>query len=136
MSLPLALTLTGLALEGTLVVAYEGGSRRVHVSLLEPPPSDDDDGAQGDSPTKPRGPGLLGAAGSRAHAASTTAGASRVLRAAHVESEVGQADRHVLRNVGKVEKFVVDVARRTLDNELVFPYDFLFSLSLSFLGAL
>ncbi|KPV73860.1 uncharacterized protein RHOBADRAFT_16252 [Rhodotorula graminis WP1] len=100
MSLPLSLTLTGLALEGTLVVAFEGGRRRVHLSLLEPDPF-----------------------------SSTTPGA-RVLRAAHVESEVGQADKHVLRNVGKVEKFVVDVARKTLENELVFPCVLSLSLSL------
>ncbi|GAA5928406.1 hypothetical protein JCM3775_000602 [Rhodotorula graminis] len=124
MSLPLSLTLTGLALEGTLVVAFEGGRRRVHLSLLEPDPfsSSTDDpttttttSLPGDSPTKPFAR-LHGAGSSR----STTPGA-RVLRAAHVESEVGQADKHVLRNVGKVEKFVVDVARKTLENELVFP---------------
>ncbi|GAA5827735.1 hypothetical protein JCM3770_000541 [Rhodotorula araucariae] len=96
MSLPLALTLTGLALDATLVVAFEGGRRRVHLSLLDP--ADPGNGAAG----------------------RTTPGA-RVLRAAHVESEVGQADKHVLRNVGKVEKFVLDVARQTLENELVFP---------------
>ncbi|GAA5989012.1 hypothetical protein JCM11641_001114 [Rhodosporidiobolus odoratus] len=102
MSLPLSLTLTSLAFEGTLVVAYEGGRRRVHLSLLDPGP------AEGGGETKlPPGvketPGL------------------RLLRSAVVESEVGNADRHVLRNVGKVEKFVLEVARKTIENELVFP---------------
>ncbi|GAA5843262.1 hypothetical protein JCM9279_002041 [Rhodotorula babjevae] len=121
MSLPLSLTLTGLALEGTLVVAFEGGRRRVHLSLLEPDPASlaDDPPNPGDSPTKPfaRLPG----SGSGPGAGSRSTPGARVLRAAHVESEVGQADKHVLRNVGKVEKFVVDVARKTLENELVFP---------------
>ncbi|BGP50886.1 Mitochondrial distribution and morphology protein 12 [Rhodotorula kratochvilovae] len=112
MSLPLSLTLTGLALEGTLVVAFEGGRRRVHLSLLDP---GDPVPGPGESPGKPRAAG--GAAGT---GGKTTPGA-RVLRAAHVESEVGQADKHVLRNVGKVEKFVLEVARKTLENELVFP---------------
>lgn len=52
-----------------------------------------------------------------------TAGA-RLLQDAIVETEVGQADRHVLRNVGKVEKFVVDLVRSTLQSELVFPFFF------------
>ena len=125
MSLPLSLTLTGLALEGTLVVAFEGGRRRVHLSLLEPDPAslppDDPHPLPGDSPTKPfaRLPGSASSSSAGPGARSTPG--ARVLRAAHVESEVGQADKHVLRNVGKVEKFVVDVARKTLENELVFP---------------
>ncbi|GAA6025900.1 hypothetical protein JCM10207_009310 [Rhodosporidiobolus poonsookiae] len=101
MALPLQLNLTALAFEGTLVVAFEGGRRRVHLSLLDPGPSGAGDGA---------GVG----------AAKQTAGA-RLLKSATVESEVGQADKHVLKNVGKVEKFVLEVARRTLENEMVFP---------------
>ncbi|GAA5874096.1 hypothetical protein JCM8547_004825 [Rhodosporidiobolus lusitaniae] len=100
MSLPLTLTLTSLAFEGTLVVAYEGGRRRVHLSLLDP-------GAEG---------GVAGGGGK----GKETPG-MRLLRSAVVESEVGQADKHVLKNVGKVEKFVLEVARKTLENELVFP---------------
>ncbi|GAA5860909.1 hypothetical protein JCM1840_002003 [Sporobolomyces johnsonii] len=98
MSLPLSLTLTSLALEATLVVAFEGGKRRLHLSLLDP------------GPVAGQGVGL----------GKQTAG-SRILKHAVVESEVGQGDKHVLKNVGKVEKFVVDVARRTLENEIVFP---------------
>ncbi|GAA6002982.1 ERMES complex subunit MDM12 [Rhodotorula paludigena] len=114
MRLPLALTLTGLALEGTLVVAFEGGSRRVHLSLLC---DDDEPTSSGADAAVTRAPGASRptAVGKR------ESPGARLLRAAHVESEVGQADKHVLRNVGKVEKFVLDVARRTLENELVFP---------------
>lgn len=46
---------------------------------------------------------------------------SRLLTNAVVESEVGQADKHVLKNVGKVEKFILDVVRGALESELVFP---------------
>ncbi|KAM0754801.1 hypothetical protein T439DRAFT_377227 [Meredithblackwellia eburnea MCA 4105] len=46
---------------------------------------------------------------------------SCLLTGAVVESEVGQAEKHVLKNVGKVEKFVLDVARSSLESELVFP---------------
>ncbi|GAA5934082.1 ERMES complex subunit MDM12 [Sporobolomyces koalae] len=98
MSLPVAVTLTSLALETTLVVAFEGGNRRVHLSLLDPNPS-----IVSTRKDVNQGPG------------------SRILKSAVIESEVGQHDKHVLKNVGKVEKFVLEVARRTLDNEIVFP---------------
>jgi distribution and morphology protein 12 len=88
MALPLALSVTGLAFAGTVVIAYEGEKRRVHVSVL--------DEAGGDGRRGPRA-------------------GERLLSALVIESEVGEADRHVLRNVGKVEKFVLEVARRTLE---------------------
>lgn len=96
MSLPLKLSVTSLAFTGTMLVAFEGDRRRVHLSIVDPT----------------HGAGGLGGA---------TPGA-RLLTGAVVESEVGQADKHVLKNVGKVEKFVLDVARSTLESELVFPY--------------
>jgi distribution and morphology protein 12 len=106
MSLPLNLTLTGLAFDGTLVVAYEGGRRRVHLSILDPGAGGEGVGLGGGKET----PGM------------------RVLKSAVVESEVGQGDKHVLKNVGKVEKFVLEVARKTIESELIFPCVFLFSL--------
>lgn len=107
MSLPLSLTLTGLAFDGTLVVAYEGGRRRVHLSILDPGPTEGGGGGGGGKET----PGM------------------RVLRSVVVESEVGQADKHVLKNVGKVEKFVLEVARKTIESELIFPCVLTFSFS-------
>ncbi|GAA5868921.1 hypothetical protein JCM16303_000308 [Sporobolomyces ruberrimus] len=97
MALPLSLTITSIALEATLVVAFEGGNRSIHLSLLDP---------------NPGGGGM----GTRKESAG-----NRILKSAVVESEVGQADKHVLKNVGKVEKFVLEVARKTLENEIVFP---------------
>jgi len=40
-----------------------------------------------------------------------------------VESEIGQKDggRQVLKNVGKVEKFVLDKVREIFEDEFVFP---------------
>lgn len=46
---------------------------------------------------------------------------ARILPQLHIESEIGHADAHVLRNVGKVERFIVEVLRRTIVEELVFP---------------
>lgn len=100
MSLPLSLTVTSLAFEGVLVIAFEGDRQRVHLSFLDP------------------GPTVGGVA---------SAGA-RLLKSATVESEVGDGEAgaggkngHVLKNVGKVEKFVLEVVRSTLQSEVVFP---------------
>ncbi|KAK4048960.1 Mitochondrial distribution and morphology protein 12 [Microbotryomycetes sp. JL221] len=95
MSLPLKLSVTSVALSGTMLLAFEGDRNRMHVSMLDPL-----NRVQG-----------LGAANP----------GTRLLSGARVESEVGQTDKHVLLNVGKVEKFVLDVIRRTLESELVFP---------------
>jgi distribution and morphology protein 12 len=45
----------------------------------------------------------------------------RLLPDLKIESEIGHADAHVLRNVGKVERFIADAVRKTLVDELVFP---------------
>lgn len=45
----------------------------------------------------------------------------RLLPALQIESEIGHADVHVLRNVGKVEKFILDLVRKTMVDELVYP---------------
>ncbi|KAL8286403.1 hypothetical protein RQP46_004420 [Phenoliferia psychrophenolica] len=108
MALPLKLLVTSLAFTGTFIVAFEGDRRRVHISILDPR---DEEGADADASF------FNYTGGTRVP---RTAGAS-LLSGAVVESEVGQAEKHVLKNVGKVEKFVLDVARGALENELVFP---------------
>lgn len=45
----------------------------------------------------------------------------RILPELHIESEIGHSDAHVLRNVGKIERFIADAVRKTLVDELVFP---------------
>lgn len=86
MSLPLNLRITGLAFEGMLVVAYEGDKKRLHVSIL-----DESD------PNRTK----------------IVKGAN-LLKHAFVESEVGQADKLVLKDVAKVEQFVLEMARKAL----------------------
>lgn len=45
----------------------------------------------------------------------------RILPNIQIESEIGHSDVHVLRNVGKVEKFIADVLRKALVDELLWP---------------
>ncbi|ORX34343.1 hypothetical protein BD324DRAFT_635454 [Kockovaella imperatae] len=92
MSLPLRLTVTGLELNADIVLAYSSDRNRVYVTLV------DEDEAAINLP--------LG---------------ERLLPSLSIESEIGHTDAHVLRNVGKVEKFIADVIRKTLVEELAFP---------------
>jgi distribution and morphology protein 12 len=92
MSLPLKLSITGLQLAADIVIAFDGEKNRVHLTIL-----DDDDGTSG----VPVG--------------------QRLLPEMRIDSEIGHSDAHVLRNVGKIERFIADVVRKTLVDELVFP---------------
>ncbi|CAG8564064.1 3244_t:CDS:2, partial [Paraglomus occultum] len=44
-----------------------------------------------------------------------------LLKDVHIESEVGNKEKQVLKNVGKVERFIVDQLRNVIDEEFVFP---------------
>ncbi|EAU88701.2 mitochondrial inheritance component mdm12 [Coprinopsis cinerea okayama7 len=130
MSLPIKLSVTGLVFNGELAVAYEGQRRRVHVCILDdldpygpagdrpkrevdpdtlndtaitPPDLDEDSPPNSGRPQKPLPIG------------------QRLLPSIFIESEIGQADKHVLKNVTRVERFIQDVIRKTVEEELVFP---------------
>ena len=45
----------------------------------------------------------------------------RLLFNIYIEGEIGQADKHVLKNVTRVERFIQDVTRESIVEELVFP---------------
>ncbi|KAI0345098.1 hypothetical protein BDW22DRAFT_1353966 [Trametopsis cervina] len=126
MSLPIKLSVTGLVFDGEVAIAYEGDRKRVHLCVLDDldpygpltgerhkrdtPPSavtpaehDDDAVHQTSRPGKPLPVG------------------QRLLPSIFIESEIGQADKHVLKNVTRVERFIQDVIRKTVEEELVFP---------------
>lgn len=98
MSLPLTLSVTGFVMRAGLIVALEGEHQRAHVCLVE---EEDDDAAVGER--KVRSPGM------------------NILPQVTFESEVGEHEKHVLKNVGKVEKFIAEVMRKGLEDELVYP---------------
>ncbi|WVO14880.1 hypothetical protein L204_102519 [Cryptococcus depauperatus] len=102
MALPLRLCITGFQLEAGVIIAYNGDKNRLHLTLVDDPLTP--------SPSPEMGIG------------------ERILSNLQIESEIGHADAHVLRNVGKVEKFVGDVVRKTLVDELVFPNFFTVAL--------
>lgn len=84
MSLPLTMSVTGIIFEGTLVVAYEGDRKRLHVCLLD-------------------------------DAKHEAAKGHRLLRDVCVQSEMGHADKLVLKDLEKVEDFVLEAARKALE---------------------
>lgn len=127
MSLPIKLSVTGLVFTGELAVAYEGQRRRVHLCILDdldpygpagdrakrdsvghtpPPELIDDESPLSSVPSRPSKPLPVG---------------QRLLPSIFIESEIGQADKHVLKNVTRIERFIQDVIRKTLEEELVFP---------------
>ncbi|KAG1728609.1 uncharacterized protein EDB91DRAFT_1060448 [Suillus paluster] len=118
MSLPIKLSVTGLVFTGEVAVAYEGSRGRVHLCVLDEldpygptckrprsqsstPPDIDEDSGKRDGKPLPVG--------------------QRLLPSILIESEIGQADKHVLKNVTRVERFIQDVIRNTVEEELVFP---------------
>ncbi|ORE15972.1 hypothetical protein BCV71DRAFT_184326 [Rhizopus microsporus] len=93
MSLPIQLCVRSIEFEATAVVAYIQSMKRVCVSMLE----------------------------EEEHSGRGKDGIESLLRDVHIESVVGDEQKQVLKNVGKIEKFIVDQLRKMLDDELVFP---------------
>jgi distribution and morphology protein 12 len=117
MSLPIRLSVTGLVFNGELAVAYEGG-QRIHLCVLDDldpygPSARRGSGSQGSTPSDPDA--------DDAHGTKPLPVGHRLLPDIFIESELGQADKHVLKNVTRVEKFIQDVIRKTIEEELVFP---------------
>ncbi|KAF8969588.1 hypothetical protein BDZ97DRAFT_1653479 [Flammula alnicola] len=125
MSLPIKLSVTGLVFNGEVAIAYEGERKRVHLCILDDldpygpagdrpkrdsasltPPELDDESPPTGVPSRPSKPLPVG---------------QRLLPSIYIESEIGQADKHVLKNVTRVERFIQDVIRKTVEEELVFP---------------
>lgn len=126
MSLPIKLSVTGLLFNGEVVVAYEGERKRVHLTILDDldPYGPVSDRPKRDS-TSPDGdedhPTPQAQHSGYGRQAKPLPIGQRLLPSVYIESEIGQNDKHVLKNVGRIEKFVQDVIRKTVEEELVFP---------------
>jgi mitochondrial distribution and morphology protein 12 len=133
MSLPIKLSVTGLIFTGELAVAYEGARRRVHICILDdldpygpaaasdrPKRNPNPTGSAGSTPPELDEDSPQGGAGTGRLAKPLPVG-QRLLPSIYIESEIGQTDKHVLKNVTRVERFIQDVIRKTVEEELVFP---------------
>ena len=106
--IPLKLNVTGVAFDGVALLAYL--KKRAHFCFLGQQDAEILVGAENalDGPVKKRDP---------------TDKIGSLLREIRVETEIGQKDggKQVLKNVGKVEKFVLEQVRRIFEDECVYP---------------
>ncbi|KAI0869620.1 hypothetical protein GGS24DRAFT_478230 [Hypoxylon argillaceum] len=131
--IPLKLNITGLTFDGVGVVAYI--RKRVHFCFLSPEDAfaavggdddaGDDSGNEKEQPGAQEGPGVNGGE-DRTRSSPGPKGKGRMgglLQEIRVESEIGQREgsKQSLKNVGKVEKFVLEQVRRIFEEEFVYP---------------
>lgn len=148
MTLPLKLRITGFTLAADIVMAFNGPKKRLHVCIIDehdpytpspalshtqsathsPSPDYSQPSTPGPGTNQPL-PSLRPEANrhrgysysTHTHAEPAKPIGHRLLPNLQIESEIGQTDVHALRNVGKVEGFILDLMRKTLVDELVFP---------------
>ncbi|KAJ9297666.1 hypothetical protein DTO271G3_4441 [Paecilomyces variotii] len=113
--LPLKLNITGVTFDGVAVVAYI--RKRTHFCFLSPEDADALIGAEQEKESndgRPRSSGGGASSGRRV---------GGLLQEIRVDSEIGRKEdgKQVLKNVGKVERFVLEQVRRIFEEEFVFP---------------
>ncbi|MCJ1412949.1 Mitochondrial distribution and morphology protein 12 [Ptychographa xylographoides] len=115
--IPLKLNITGLSFDGVALIAYL--RKRAHFCFLGPEDAEQLVGA--DHPESEYDNREVDHGRSKTEAQATKLGG--LLREIKVESEIGQKEggKQVLKNVGKVEKFVLDQVRRIFEDEFVYP---------------
>lgn len=115
--LPLKLNVTGITFDGVAVVAYI--RKRVHFCFLSAEDADALLGSENGQGTQ--NPGEEGRQKSGAEREQKRQGG--LLQEIRVESEIGRKEdgKQVLKNVGKVERFVLAQVRRIFEEELVYP---------------
>ncbi|OTA79906.1 hypothetical protein M434DRAFT_401978 [Hypoxylon sp. CO27-5] len=124
--IPVKLNITGLTFDGVGVVAYI--RKRVHFCFLSPEDAlaavghdddEDDDNGNGDGQGNETDGRPTTSSSMRPHKARL----GSLLQEVRVESEIGQREgsKQSLKNVGKVEKFVLEQVRRIFEEEFVYP---------------
>lgn len=108
--IPVKLNITGLSFDGVAVLAYI--RKRAHFCFLSP-----EDAMAAIGPEEER----QGSEEGNRHRSHMKMGG--LLHEIKVESEIGQREggKQVLKNVGKVEKFVLEQVRRIFEDEFVYP---------------
>lgn len=112
--IPLKLSITGVTFDGTAILAYI--RKKMHFCFLSP---EDANAFAGEQSAEASEDAPSPSTPSHHHSSLSTS----LLREIHVESEIGRKEngKQVLKNVGKVEKFVLEQVRRIFEEELVFP---------------
>jgi distribution and morphology protein 12 len=102
--IPVKLNITGLSFDGVAVLAYI--RKKAHFCFLSPEDACTTIGAENDG-LEPSNSMRMGG----------------LIHEIKVESEIGQQEngKQVLKNVGKVEKFVLEQVRRIFEDEFVYP---------------
>ncbi|UZJ55112.1 hypothetical protein CBS101457_004432 [Exobasidium rhododendri] len=150
MSLPLSITITGLVLQAGGLLAFEvdpvTNTRKGHFCLVveeeeeegeeegeqevqvEDEPTDDVVDLAAGSRSVPIAslrskvtPTPTTGIGSTFGMEQNISSGEKILSNITLETSVGQVDKHVLRNVAKVERFVISLVRKAIGDELVFP---------------
>lgn len=113
-NIPLKLNITGLSFDGVALVAYLVERHRACFCFLG---KEDAERLVGEGARKE--------SGSDAEVDKSMDGdkAGTLLRSIQVDSEIGQKEsgKQVLKNIGKVEKFVLEQVRRIFEEEFVYP---------------
>lgn len=112
--IPLRLSITGLTFDGVGVVAYI--RKRAHFCFLSPEDALAAVGGNGDAET-------AGDEGGSSNGRGGNGKMGGLLQEIRVESEIGGRDggKQSLKNVGKVERFVLEQVRRIFEEEFVYP---------------
>lgn len=116
--LPLKLNVTGITFDGVAVVAYI--RKRVHFCFLSPEDADALLGSEGQE----HGQGSQNPSeDGRPRSGGDQKRQGGLLQEIRVDSEIGRKEngKQVLKNVGKVERFVLAQVRRIFEEELVYP---------------
>lgn len=115
--LPLKLNVTGITFDGVAVIAYI--RKRVHFCFLS---AEDADAVIGSEERQQQQQDNTSSSGSNTGRPPGERQGG-LLQQIRVESEIGRKEdgKQVLKNVGKVERFVLAQVRRIFEEELVFP---------------
>ena len=113
--IPLKLSITGVTFDGVAILASI--KKRAHFCFLSPDDAQALVGAESGSNDK------YGGSATTATEANMDNRLGGLLQEIKVESEIGRKEngKQVLKNVGKVEKFVLEQVRRIFEEEFVFP---------------
>lgn len=112
--IPLKLKITGMTFNGVGILAYI--KQRAHLCFLNP--EDAKALVGGES-----GLDVLDDAASKSGETSEAHRVGALLEDIKIESEMGETDsgRQVLKNVGKIEKFILEQVQRIFEDEFVYP---------------